>query len=391
MGRNAGAARWAYNWGLAEKRAAYERGDKTPSCIDLDKRITQMKRTSEFAWLYEVSRYSYGDALRNLDKAYKRFFNKTAKKPVFKRRRHGYGSFTLYGCIHIFRRHIQLPNIGRVRLKQAGYIPDDSKPKSATVSEAGGRWYVSVLFDVQEPEKRPTLNPHVLGVDLGIRMMATISNGCEVALPKEITESRRKIERLGRNLSRKQKGSERWKIARDKVNRAHRRLANLRRHTLHTLTSRLARNSSVVIEDLNVRGMMSGNIARSIGEVGMYEFRRQLEYKLAWNCGELIVADRWYPSSKTCSQCGSIHGNLERGASVFVCPECGFWIGRDLNAARNLKALAGKAPDSLNARGDCGRPSGTDGPVRQRSMKREGGRQSNARSPLALGLARGSP
>lgn len=386
LSRNAGAARWAWNWGLAEKRAAHERGERMPSAIDLDKRVTQMKQARSHAWLYDVSRYSYGQALRDLDEAYQRFFAarkagmKDWGRPRFKSRHTATPSFTLYGSIKVWTDRVQLPNLGQLRLCQKGYIPADHKPKSATVSFTGGHWYVSILMDVPVPERQ--LNPHPLGVDMGFKTLAVISNGQRVDLPDEIKVARRKIERLQRALSRKEKGSHRREKAKARLARAHERLNNVRADTHHKLSARLTRNAVIGVEDLNVRGMQRNrSLARRTGELGLSELLRQITYKAERGGGMVVPADRFFPSTKTCSRCGKVR-DIGLDERVYVCSECGLTIDRDLNAARNLKQLAANTAESLNARGESVRP------VKRRrfSLKREAS-QSAPDSGAAISLA----
>jgi putative transposase len=355
--RHAGAARWAYNWGLTRKMEAYRNGEKVPSAIDLHRELNVLKQ-GELSWMYAVSKCAPQEALRNLDQAYAHFFRRVkAKKagrkiqagfPKFKSKKNGLGSFRLTGAIHIYDRAIQLPRLGRLRLKERGYLPVEGVHiLSATVSERAGRWFVSIQVEMEIPEPKATYRPTV-GVDLGILALATISDGTRIANPHALKRDLRKIKRLQRVVSRRKKGSANWEKVVRQLARAHQRVANVRKDSLHQVTSRLARTkSAVVLEDLHVSGMVQNHhLAQAIADVGFSEFRRQMAYKGQWYGCQVILANRFYPSSKRCSQCGHIQATLDLGTRVYVCDHCGQVIDRDLNAAINLEQLTtGSSPE----------------------------------------------
>jgi transposase len=214
--QHAGAARFAWNWDLACKIAAYEAGEKTPSAIDLHRSLNALKKT-EYSWLYAVSKCAPQEALRNLDRACANFFRRVkAQKagnavkagfPKFKSKRNGRGSFRLTGAIHIFPQALQLPRLGRLRLQEQGYLPPTGvKILSATVSERAGRWYVSVQVELEIPAPQPTRKP-IAGVDLGLKQLATVSDGTVFENPRALRRSLQKIKRLQRTVSRRQPGS----------------------------------------------------------------------------------------------------------------------------------------------------------------------------------------
>jgi putative transposase len=349
--RHAGAARWAYNWSLARKLEAYRNGGKIPSAIDLHRELNVLKQ-GELSWMYEVSKCAPQEALRNLDQAYANFFRRVKEKkagkdiqvgfPKFKSKKNGLGSFRLTGAIHIFEHAIQLPRLGRLRLKERGYLPMEGVHiLSATVSERAGRWFVSVQVKREVPKPKATYRP-VVGVDLGILALATISDGTKIENPHALKRDLGKIKRLQRVVSRRQKGSANREKAVRQLARAHLRVANVRKDALHQVTSRLAKTkSAVVLEDLNVSGMVQNHhLAQAIADVGFYEFRRQMLYKGQWYGCQVILAAPFYPSSKRCSRCGHIQAKLDLGTRVYICEHCGLIIDRDLNAARNLEQLA---------------------------------------------------
>jgi putative transposase len=365
--RHAGAARYAYNWGLARKREAYQATGTSPSAIDLHRELNALKQT-ELRWMYQVSKCAPQEALRNLDSGFAHFFRRCALKqegklkgklgyPQPKTKKQGLGSFRLTGSIVILPDAIQLPRLGRLRLKERGYLPVAGvKIRSATISEQAGHWYVSV--QVEQEQTVPANTGPVVGVDLGVKSLATLSDGTIVPNPKPLKSRLKKLKRLHRAVSRRQKGSKNRKKAARKLATQYRKVANQRANTLHQVTARLAKTKSViVIEDLHVAGMLKNHhLAQAIADVGFAEFRRQLLYKAAWYGSRVVVVNRWEPSSKTCSGCGWVDDDLELSDRTFVCrdparPDCGLVLNRDLNAAINLAKLAGSSPESENA---CG-------------------------------------
>ena len=365
--RHAGAARWAYNWGLRHKQETYAATGKSVSAIELHRELNTLKKT-EVPWMYEVSKCAPQEALRNLDRAFDGFFRRVKLTqrgkhrgkvgyPRFKSKKRGLGGFRLTGSIVVFPNAIQLPRLGRLRLKERGYLPTSGvKMLSATVSEQAGHWYVSV--QVEQAREAPTNIGPIVGVDLGVKTLATLSDGTVIPNPRPLKRRLKKIERLHKAVTRKQKGSKNRKKAARTLAKHYRTLANQRANTLHQVTTRLAKTKSViVIEDLNVAGMLKNHqLAQAIADVGFAEFRRQLRYKAHWYGSQVLLASRWEPSSKTCSRCGWVDEDLTLADRVFHCqnPECLLLLERDLNAAVNLSQLAGSSSDSQNA---CGAAS----------------------------------
>jgi putative transposase len=251
---------------------------------------------------------------------------------------------------------IVLPRLGRLRLKERGYLPTSSEVQilSATVSEQAGHWSVSV--QVEEEQAVPENTGPVVGIDLGIKSLATLSDGEVIPNPRHLKRRLKKLKRLQRMVSRRQKGGKNRKKAVQKLAKLHRQIRHQRHNTLHQVTTRLAKTKSVlVIEDLYVAGMLKNHrLAQAIGDVGFAEFKRQLLYKASWHGSRVILADRWEPSSKRCSGCGWIDADLTLKDRIFHCEQCGLVLDRDLNAAINLKKLAGSLSDSRNA---CGADS----------------------------------
>lgn len=347
--RHAGTARFAYNWALARRIEVYEKETRSANSIELHRELNRLKKTV-YPWMYEVSKCAPQGALQNLDRAFANFFAGSARHPKFKSKKRGVGSFRLTGTIKVFEGVIQLPRLGRLRLKERGYLPTDAHILSATVSERAGQWSVSV--QVEEDIDVPVNDGPSAGIDLGIERMATVSDGTVFENPRSLSRHERKLKRLQRSVSRKKKGSLNRNKAVRRVQRVHVRISNIRRDAVHKATSWLARTKSVVVvEDLNVSGMMKNrHLSKAVADVGLYEFRRQLGYKTEWCGSRLVVADRFFPSSKSCSRCGHVKGVLKLSERTFTCGECGLCIDRDLNASHNLEKLAVSCTESLNAR-----------------------------------------
>jgi len=348
--RHAGAARFAYNWGLERKLAAYQAGEKMPSAMDLHRALNRLKQT-ELSWMYAVSKCAPQEARRDLERAFQHFFRRVkAKKagqciqvgfPRFKARKRGLGSFRLTGASHVFEKAIQLPRLGVLRLKEKGYVPVSGvQILNATVSERAGRWFVSVQVAMEIPDPEPAEKP-AAGVDLGINRLAQVSDGTHFENPRALKKAQKKLQRLQRVVSRRQKGSANHQKAVRQLAQAHARVAHIRKNALHQVTTWLVKHkSAIVLENLNVRGMLKNHhLAQSIADVGLYEFRRQLAYKGQWyNCA-ILLADRFFPSSKQCSRCGTVKDSLGLGQRTYHCENCGLMIDRDWNAAINLAQL----------------------------------------------------
>lgn len=339
-----GTARFAYNWALAQWRAQYQAHKENPDNPKpaqgkLRKQLNAIKRT-EFPWMLEVTKNAPQMAIIQLGEAFNRFFKGQARYPKLKKKGIR-DSFTLTN--DQFRlddslKRIKIPNLGWVRLTEA--LRFKGKIMSATVSRQADKWFVSINVEIDDlTHLRPAENQGKVGVDLGIKSLATLSNGEVVTGSKPLKTLLKKLKRFQRQLSRTQKGSANRAKARMRVAKLHARIANIRKDNLHKLTSDLTRRfESITIENLNVKGMMKlKKLARHISDMGFYEFRRQLDYKANTLRGnEIILADRFFPSSKTCSACGSVKKDLALSDRVYEC-ECGHCQDRDLNAAINLK------------------------------------------------------
>ncbi|MDA8344615.1 MAG: RNA-guided endonuclease TnpB family protein [Thermaerobacter sp.] len=340
----AGTARFAYNWALAEWDRQYtaHREDASlpaPSQGALRRQLNAIKRT-EFPWMLEVTKNAPQMAIIQLGQAFQNFFAGRARRP--RCRRKGVDDhFTLTNdqfCVA--GRRIRIPNLGWVRMREK--LRFQGKIVSATISRSADRWFVSITVETDQAPKRPAEHLGAVGVDLGVLTLATLSTGERIPGPRVLRKRVGQLRRLSRSLSRKQRGSKNRAKARAKLARLHARIADIRLDSLHKLTSDLARRFDVIgIEDLNVRGMVRNHrLARSIADMGLRELRRQLEYKAARRGAVVVVADRFFPSSKRCSACGYIQNEMPLSVRLWTCPACRITHDRDLNAAVNLAQYA---------------------------------------------------
>jgi putative transposase len=342
--RAAGTARFAYNWALAEWQRQYAAHlanpeVPTPSQLSLRRQLNAIKR-EQFPWMLEVTKNAPQMAIVQLGHAFKNFFERRARYPAF-RRKGVHDRFSLTNDqFRIDGKRIHIPKLGWVRMREA--LRFSGRILSATVSRRADKWDVSITVDTPDSPLPPAENQGVVGVDLGVAALATLSNGEVWTGPKALRSLLERLRRLSRRLSRKVKGSRNRVKAKSTLARLHARIVNLRREGLHQLTTSITRRFHTIgIEDLNVKGMLANrHLSRAIADMGFYELRRQLEYKAAWRGGCVIVADRWYPSSKTCSCCGHVVKMLTLAQRSWTCPGCGITHDRDLNAAANLKNLA---------------------------------------------------
>jgi putative transposase len=374
--QHAGVARFAYNWGLDQRNTLFNNSEGQARFTDFMKQhrlLTSLKKT-QFPWMYECSKCAPEEALKNLHRAFQNFYRgrKTGKKVGFPRfKRKGVkDSFRLTGTIRFKGRHIQLPRIGKIRIKEKREIYYKGRILSATVRRRADRWFVSVTVveDVPDPSSRGGKS---VGVDLGVKALATLSDGTVFTNPRALGRRLRKLRQLNKSLSRKKMGGRNREKARMRLARMYLRVFNIRQDSLHKLTTYLAKShSKVVIEDLCVLWMTKNRrLARSIGDVGFYEVRRQLEYKCAWYGSQLVVAPRTFPSSKLCSRCGHRKKELSLSEREYDCEQCGLKIDRDLNAALNLVAVS--LPETENACGEDVRLCDSFGMAEQTSVKQE--------------------
>ena len=368
--KSAGTARFAYNLGLAERIALYEKEKKSLTAIDQHKSLCARKKL-EFPWMYEVSKCAPQEALRDLDVAFKNFFRglKKGQKigfPKFKSKHKSKSSFTISFGFYITNETINIPKIGYVRLKEKGYIPTkDIKINSMTVSKTANKWFISVQCEQDVPDL--TILPEcVIGIDVGIKTLATCSNGDTYENNKYLRKSTKKLAHAQKNLARKKfdkntkKSSNNRNKAKLVVQKVYNKIVNQRKDAIHKMTSSLAKTKPryIVLEDLNVKGMMKNHkLAGAVADASFSEIKRQLEYKTKWYGGEILEVDRWFPSSKLCSCCGALKDDLTLSDRVYDCT-CRLKIDRDLNAAINLEhnGLSTLSSRGIKACGESVRP-----------------------------------
>lgn len=341
--------RFVYNRALDVKKTAYAKTGKTVSWTELSQMLPVWKRDPETAWLAQADSMALQQSIRNLDRAYKNFFRRVRKGeklgfPKFKSRRHSRQSYRTNGGKVIDRNHIVLPKLGTVRAKVSR--PLQGRILSVTISlDAAGRYFATFLC-TDVPAKKASATNQEVGIDLGISMLATLSDGTKVRNPHHLKKYERKLAQEQRRLSRRkgarrgEKPSNRYLKQRKKVARIHAKIAYARTDTLHKVTTMLADENQVLcMEDLNVKGMMqNSHLAKALLDVSFGEFARLLEYKCIERGRIFVKVSRFYPSSKTCSSCGHKLDALPLSVRSWNCPVCGAHHDRDVNAARNILA-----------------------------------------------------
>jgi putative transposase len=376
---HAGASRFAWNWGLARCKERYEAGGKWYSAAELHKLWNAEKKADpSLAWWGKNSKCAYQEAFRDLERALREFVK--SRKGQRKGKRLGFPKFKKRGkCRDSFRfgtgamrcsgNTVTLPRLGTIRThestrKLARRLENGTaRILSATVTRTAQRWYVSFTVEVERVLPARHARPgSAIGVDLGVKALLTgvddAGNVIRIPGPKPLRTSLRKLRRASRAHSRKQPGSANRRKSAARLARIHACVASVRADALHKATTDLAcRYETVVVEDLNVAGLTCNRrLARAISDQGFGAARQMLAYKTAWNGGALIVADRFYPSSKTCSACGAVKAKLTLRDRVFTCEACCLVADRDVNAARNLLNLAASGAEKQNACGGHVRP-----------------------------------
>ena len=331
--KSCGVARFAYNWGLAEWQNQYKNGGK-PNHLKLKRQFNELKN-HEFPFVNEVSCCCYQYAFSNLGKAYKNFFDRRTKFPRFKKKGI-HDSFSITNQkFSVENKNVKLPKIQPMRMAEE--LRFDGKIMSGTVSRVADKWYISIAVEVKKDLTLQKTGKFV-GVDLGVKDIAITSDGCKFANPRWIQKSEKKLKRLQRELARRKHASKRRERTRLRLARQHAKVANQRKDWIDKITTYLVRKYDVIaLENLNVRGMVKNhNLAKAITNVSFGEFNRQIEYKVQM-CGKHIYrVDRFFPSSKTCSNCGCVQEKMPLHVREWTCPDCGAHHDRDINAATNL-------------------------------------------------------
>jgi putative transposase len=364
LARAAGTARFAYNWGLARWKQQYEAHKLDPSIpipsqYSLRRELNSIKR-EQFPWMMDVTKCAPQEALIDLGAAFDGFFKHRSRYPKFKKKG-VHDSFSLSsGFFSVDGNRVRIPKLGYVRMSEE--VRFDGRILSATVSRRGDQWFISFTIETDDPS--PTIRTkRSVGVDLGVKTLATLSNGEKIDGPKAQTKLLKKQQRLNRQLSRKQIGSKNRHKAKIKLARLHAKIADMRQDSLHKLTTELASNYEVIcIEDLNVSSMVKNhNLARAVSDMGFFEFKRQLSYKCEKFGSQLVIIDRWYPSSRTCSACGQVAASMPLSVREWTCDGCGTTHDRDINAAINIEriglAVLNCPTASSAGSNDCGEES----------------------------------
>jgi len=357
--------RFAYNLFLQWSEEGYAETGKRPSTGMLIKRF-RAERAEKLPWTLGACSRCEETAARALEGGYKKFFEKLkagklaemqkGKRPRkdgkphgfprFKRRQDGFVPCKFWGlkASDVTDHSVRLRGLGAVKLHERGYLPTEgAKINCATVSRQGGHWFVSLQVEQDLPVEKASGEP--VGVDVGISNLAVTSDGRHYDNPRALKSGLRKLKRLSRKLARQERGSARRADTKERIARQHYRIGNVRRDALHKATADIVgvgraadkRPSLVAIEALNVAGMVKNHhLAQAVSDASMAELHRQLEYKAAWNGSAVMKADRFFPSSKTCSECGAVLASLKLSERTFHCPECGLEMDRDENAAVNL-------------------------------------------------------
>ncbi len=340
LARTFGCARFAYNYMLRLRTDAWFKEQKRVGYHETSALLTELKKTPEHAWLNEVSSVPVQQALRHLQTAFANFFAKRAAYPAFKRKDGPQSAEYTTSAFKWDGKSLKLAKMDEpLAIRWSRQIPKAAKVTTVTVSkDAAGRHFVSLLCD-DTVSPKPEVTGKV-GIDLGLTHFAILSTGEKIAAPNTFRKYEAKLAKLQRRLAKKQKGSKNRAKARLKVARLHAKIADARRDFLHKLSTRLINENQVIaIESMSVSNMQKNRrMSKSIADASWSEFLRQLEYKAKWYGRELVGIDRWYPSSKRCSDCGHTVPKMPLSVREWACPECGSIHDRDINAARNVLA-----------------------------------------------------
>lgn len=334
-----GCVRYVYNYFLTRRIKAYQENKETIGLCQCSKELTQLKK--ELEWLKEPDKWALGNALRDLDDAYSRFFKQQSKFPKFKSKkdhRNSYRTTFQDNNIEVSKKTIKIPKLGKIKYRDNRHFII-GKICYATISQnPSGKYYISICCKNIAEVKLHKTNKSV-GVDLGLKEFAVTSDGNKIANPKYLDKSLKRLAMLQKRLSRKSSGSNNWNKARIAVAKCYEYITNQRKDFLQKLTTEFIRNYDIIcIEDLKVSNMIKNHkLARHISDVSWYEFRRELEYKAGWYGREIRVIDRFYPSSQTCSSCGHVNKKIkDLSIREWTCPNCGAHHDRDINAAINI-------------------------------------------------------
>lgn len=336
-----GVARFTWNWALSEWEKQYKEGKK-PSGFSLKKQFNAIKE-KEFPWIFESPKDANQTPFSNLQKSYKNWWkaikkgDKRGRKPKFKKKGEKDSFYLSNDQFKIDYNFVKIPLIGWIRMNE--HLRFNGKIMSGTISREADKWFISIAVEM-ENYKKPRISDNKIGIDLGLTNTIVTSDNQVFQAPKPLKKYQRLLKIRQRSLSRKKKGSKNRLKAIKKVQKTHVKIKNIRSDWQHKITTKLCReNQTICLEDLNVAGMMRGNLAKSLSDVGLSEIRRMIKYKSEIYDNEIKIIDRWYPSTKTCSNCGHKKDTIALSERVFKCDHCGFELDRDLNAAKNILAV----------------------------------------------------
>ena len=345
IAKHLGSCRFIYNYALAKKVKAYQVDGTNLSRFDIQADLPNMKKSDEYCWLKEVNSLSLQASLANLDSAYTKFFREHKGFPRFKSKKDSKQSFSIpqNTRVDFENGRIFIPKF-KGGIKTKFHRTFEGIVKSSTISRtATGKYFVSILVEVNEPDvpMKPICENKTVGIDLGIKTFAVLSDGTEIPNPKHLKQSLDKVKKLQRSLSHKNKGSKNRDKARRKLALAHEQVTNRRNDFLHKVTSYLVNNyDTICLEDLNVKGMVKNHhLAQALEDIAIGTFNALLEYKAKERGVNILRIGRFAPSSKMCT-CGYINHNLTLAMREWVCPECGKVHDRDFLAANNIKRFA---------------------------------------------------
>lgn len=340
--KSCGVARFAYNWGLAKWQQDYKNGVKQ-SAYSLIKHLNSIKKT-EFPWMQETGKTCSQYAIHNVEAAYKKMWKEKSGYPKFKKKG-AKDSFVAVENRQAFKQQnykIRIPRLGWVKCHED--LRFEGKINYVVVKRIADMWFA--IINIEIPDSTPALkqntgdNQAIVGVDFGIKTMMVLSDGTIYENPKALRSNLKRLKQRQRRLSKKQKGSNNRRKAQMMVAKTHYRISCIRSNAIHQATTEIVKRfDKIIIEDLNVSGMAKNRrLAQAVSDVSFGEIRRQLAYKAQWGGKEVVVADRWFASSKICSCCGHKKETLKLSERIYKCENCGLEIDRDLNAAKNLAA-----------------------------------------------------
>lgn len=349
-----GVHRFAYNWALNKIEENYKKGIKSTG-YDLSKELNAIKK-EQYPWMLEVSKWCCQQPTHDLYQAYKNWWknSKHFKKPIFKKKGKCKDSFYLgQNHFNIKNKKLRVAKLGWVRTTKP--LRFQGKLLSVTISRTADKWFASVNVETDfNNYPHACENQDVIGIDLGIKSLLTLSDGNKIEPIKALTINEKKLKKFHKELNRKKKGSKNKKKTALKLSKLYYKITNIRKNYLHLISSYLVKNYRYIgIEDLNVSGMVKNHkLAKSILDCSWYELKRQLQYKSSLSGSILIEMNRWFASSKICSKCGYKNEELKLSDRTWVCQKCRIKLDRDLNAAINIKKVAEGYSETLNACGD---------------------------------------